>query len=299
MPFRYGVCSYLALGCDITETAAIIRAAGYTGIEWRVHPEGQIRPDHLAKDVAAAGRSSEAEGLTSICLTSYQPLLDPAAVERDLKVAADLGAPRVRVLWPPYDGSVPADRVIAATRRAMDTLVSTLERLGVTVVFEVHRGSIHPTASAAIRLVEPYPPSLFAVLYDPPNTVTSGLEDVRFAIDVLGSHLAHVQFKNVGWLRVDGAWRWTWMDLDEGMIDWPLALGHLAARGFDDWFSNENFLLIPPERRPGRGEVYEGLPSYQADLHLTLEERLRKDLDAMRRFEAQDQASASAAGVAV
>ena len=45
MPFRYAACSYLGPGRDIAETAAVIRAAGYTGIAWRVRPDGQIRPD--------------------------------------------------------------------------------------------------------------------------------------------------------------------------------------------------------------------------------------------------------------
>ena len=45
MPFRYAACSYLGLGRDIAEAAAVIPAAGYTGIEWRVYPDGQIRPD--------------------------------------------------------------------------------------------------------------------------------------------------------------------------------------------------------------------------------------------------------------
>ena len=62
------------------------------------------------------------------------------------------------------------------------------------------------------------------------------------------------------------------------MIDWPPLLRRLAERGFDDWLSNENFLLLPPDRRPGRGEVLETLPSYRADLDVPLVDRLRADL---------------------
>ena len=287
MRFKYAVCSYVALGHEIAETAAIVRAAGYTGIEWRVHPGGQVRPDQLAADLAAARQAGEAEGLAPICLTSYLPLLEPGQAERDVLAAAELGTTRVRLLWPPYDGQTPADRVFADARRAMDALAPLLERTGVTVVLETHRGSIVPTASAARRLVEPYPPALYAVLYDPPNTVTSGLEDPRYALEILGPHLAHVQFKNVGWARVDGAWRWTWMALDEGMIDWSSLLQRLAAQGFADWLSNENFLLLPPDQRPGRGEVLETLPSYEADLDLSLVDRLRADLHYMSGPQAQ------------
>ena len=278
MSFKYAVCSYVALGHGIAETAAIVRTAGYRGIEWRVHPEGHVRPERLAEDVAEARRAGEVEGLAPVCLTSYLPLLEPARAERDVLAAAELGAPRVRLLWPRYDGQASADAVFAAARRAMDALAPVLERSGVAVVLETHRGSIVPTASAAKRLVEPYPPSLYAVLYDPPNTVTSGLEDPRYAVEILGPHLAHVQFKNVGWARVDGVWRWTWTALDEGMIDWPPLLLRLAERGFDDWLSNENFLLLSPDRRPGRGEVLETLPSYWADLDVPLVDRLRADL---------------------
>ena len=278
---KYTVCSYVALGHEIAETAAIVRTAGYTGIEWRVHPSGHLRPDRLAEDLATARRADETEGLRPICLTSYLPLLDPRQAERDVLTAAELGAPRVRLLWPPYDGQTPADVVFSTARRAMDALAPVLERAGVAVVLETHRGSIVPTASAAKRLVEPYPPTLYAVLYDPPNTVSSGLEDPRYALEILGPHLAHVQFKNVGWVRAEGVWRWTWMALDEGMIDWPVFLGHLKARGFADWLSNENFLLLPLDQRPGRGEILETLPSYRADLDLPLVDRLRADLEYM------------------
>ena len=45
MPFRYAACSHLGLGRDIAKTTAIICAARYTGMAWRVHPDGQIGPD--------------------------------------------------------------------------------------------------------------------------------------------------------------------------------------------------------------------------------------------------------------
>ncbi|MFI5265995.1 MAG: sugar phosphate isomerase/epimerase family protein [Chloroflexota bacterium] len=279
MRFRYAASSFLALNHSIVETAAILRGAGCEGVEWRLHETGHIRPDTLEADLAEAKKAQAAQDLTPVCLTSYLPMLDPELARRDVDAAAELGAKRVRLLWPPYDGTVPAGEVFSAARQAMDRLVPSLERAGVTMVFETHRGSIVPTASAAKRLVEPYPPALFAVLYDPPNTVSSGFEDVGYALDVLGPHLAHIQVKNVGWAFEDGQWKWGWMGLREGMVDWRVLLRHLERIGFDDWLSNENFLLIGPDERPGRGEVSEALGAGYDDAWRDLAVSLRADVD--------------------
>jgi sugar phosphate isomerase/epimerase len=74
------------------------------------------------------------------------------------------------------------------------------------------------------------------------------------------------------------------MALGEGMIDWRQVLGHLRLRGWDDWLSNENVLLIPPERRPGLGTVYEGMPSWLADVDRPLVERLRADRELIEQL---------------
>jgi sugar phosphate isomerase/epimerase len=197
-----------------------------------------------------------------------------------------LGAPRVRLLWPPYEASSHAEEVFAATRQAMERLLPELGRLRLTVVLETHRRSIVPTASAARRLVDGFPPERFAVLFDPANGVTSGLEDPRFAVDVLGEYLAHVQFKNSGWVREEGRWDWTWMALEEGLVDWPSLLAHLRRRGWDDWLSNENFLLIPPDKRPARDEVSQAFASWHADLDLPLERRLAADREYLEQLAA-------------
>ena len=96
------------------------------------------------------------------------------------------------------------------------------------------------------------------------------------ALDVLGPYLSHIQFKNVGWLRIDGPWQWSWMNLAEGMIDWSSLLTELSRREFDGWLSNENFLLIPPDRRPGPP-----VPGEQQQPAAPLVERLRADREWM------------------
>lgn len=277
MHARLAVSTLITPGWSPEKAAVAIRQAGYEGIEWRIGEDGPIRPKHLRTDIKAAAAASRAEGLTSMGVASYQQLLDPEALQRDLDAAVELGAPRIRPFWPEYDASVSAEEIFYRSRAAMERLAPNLDKAGVTVIIKTHRRSIVPTASAAKRLVEVFSSSLYSVLYDPGNTVTSGLEDPRYAVEILGRHLSHIHIKNSGWTRDRGRWRWGWMALNEGMVDWPVFLQHLKHMGYSGWLSNENFLLVPIDQRPAIGEIFRGFPSFHEGIDLELTERLRQD----------------------
>ena len=277
MPTKLAVSTLITPGCSPEVAAAAIRQAGYEGIEWRISEEGPIRPGHLRADIRAAVAAGRSEGLISIGVASYQRLLDPEALQRELEVAVELGTPRLRPYWPEYDASVSAKDIFHSTRDAMERLAPHVDKAGVTVLIKTHRRSVVPTASAAKRLVEVFSSSLYSVLYDPGNTVTSGLEDPCYAVEILGRHLSHIHVKNSGWIRDRGTWSWGWMALDEGMVDWPAFLRHLKHMGYSGWLSNENFLLVPVDQRPAIGEIFTGFPSFLKGIDLELTERLRLD----------------------
>ena len=277
MPPKLAVSTLITPGWSPEAAAAAIRQAGYEGIEWRIHDEGPIRPGHLRADIKAAVAAGRSEGLISMGVASYQRLFDPEAIQRDLEVAVELGTPRLRPYWPEYDASVSAEDTFNRTRAAMEHLAPQVDKAGVTVLVKTHRRSVVPTASAAKRLVEVFPSSLYSVLYDPGNTVTSGLEDPCYAVEILGRHLSHIHVKNSGWTRDRGVWRWGWMALNEGMVDWPALLRHLKHMGYSGWLSNENFLLVPVDQRPAIGEIFTGFPSFLKGIDLELTERLRLD----------------------
>lgn len=276
MPFRFAVASIVGVGHSLEEFAAIIRAAGYQGVEWRLHEAGHLRPASLAEDVRRAKTVQKAEDLHPLALTSYVRILDVERVKPEIDVAVELGARHIRVEWPLVDGSRHAQSVFDETRRAMDALTPYLEKTGVVGVLETHRKSIWPTASAAKRLIEPYSPAAWQVLYDPGN-ITGGLEDPCYAVDILGGHLSYLQFKNAGWARHEGVFRWGWMSLREGMVDWPTLIAHLRRRGYEGWLSSENFLLQPPALRAAAGEALAGLALGDADAHRDLRAGLTCD----------------------
>ena len=281
MPFRFAVASIVGVAHSIEEFAAIIRAAGYEGVEWRLHKDGHLRPSSLAEDVQRARAVQRAEGLRPLALTSYTEVLDFERVKPEIDVAAELGARHIRVAWPPVDGSRHAQSVFDETRWAMDRLTPHLEEVGVVGVLETHRKSIWPTASAAKRLIDPYSPAVWQVLYDPGN-ITGGLEDPCYAVDILGEHLAYLQFKNAGWARHEGVYRWGWMSLGEGMVDWRALIAHLRRRGYEGWLSSENFLLQPPALRAAAAEALAELALSDADAHRDLRAGLTRDREYLQ-----------------
>ncbi len=277
MPFRFAVASFVGVAHSIEEFAAIIRAAGYEGVEWRLNDPGHLRPSSLAEDIRRARKVQKDQGIHPLALTSYIKILNVERVKPEIDAAAELGARHIRIEWPTfYDGSRHAAEVFDETRRAMDQLTPYLEKAKVIGILETHRRCIWPTASAAKRLIETYSPSVWQVMYDPGN-ITGGLEDPCYAFDILGEHLAYLQFKNAGWARHEGVYRWGWMPMRDGMVDWPTLIPYLRKRGYNGWLSNENFLLQPPELRAATKEALPELALGDALAHRDLKGGLIRD----------------------
>lgn len=247
-----------------TEAARHLAAQGWDGIEWRItDQEPAAEPgfwagnratwplrgleDHLG-DIARITRGA---GLAFSGLGSYVPSHDRADVERMLAATAALGAARVRLTMPKL-GTAPYPELFATTRSDLEWAAERAAAHGVTVLVELHHGTIVASASAALRLVEGLRPAHVGVIHDLGNLVIEGHEDHVSAFEMLGPYLAHVHVKNVAWrpagTRPDGSTRWTpeWAPLRAGQADVAAYFEALAAVGYDGWVTVEDFSTALP-----------------------------------------------------
>jgi sugar phosphate isomerase/epimerase len=207
-------------GWDAARIAQAALDAGLASVEWGVGPGQAVESPRNAalKDlgVAAAGVCVQGDAAS---------LLEPEKLRPFAELAAELGAPHVRVFAP----------ALADAARARDGLAAAAQitrTQGVSLLIETAPETIAPSTAQARALVDGFPPDEVGVLYDPGNMVIEGHVDPRLAIAELGPYLRHVHVKNVAWHREDGRWKWRHAALDAGLLDWSAIVDALDDAGY-------------------------------------------------------------------
>ncbi|HTF06807.1 MAG TPA: TIM barrel protein, partial [Asanoa sp.] len=170
------------------EAAVELAAQGWDGIEWRVTDQEDAPVpgfwtgnratwplrglEERLPDIARITRDA---GLGFSGIGGYVPSHERTDVERMLAATAALGAGRVRVTMPRL-GTAPYPELFAATRGDLEWAAERAAAHGVTVLVELHHGTIAAAASAALRLVDGLDPARVAVIHDVGNVVIEGHE---------------------------------------------------------------------------------------------------------------------------
>jgi len=242
------------------EAATTLAAQGWDGIEWRVTDQQPAETPGfwagnkttwpltgLEPRIGEIARITQDSGLGFSGIGGYTGASDHENTERMLAVTAELGAPRVRVAMPA--ASVGDYReLFAATRADIEWVAGRAAHHGVQAVIELHHGTITPSASAAMRMIDGLDPAHVGVIHDSGNLVFEGYEDYDAAFDLLGEYLAHVHVKNATRRALpersaDGAvvWEQGWATLRDGQADLANYFGALARAGYDGWVTLEDF----------------------------------------------------------
>jgi len=211
-------------GWQPARVADAARTAGLDAVEWGVGPGEALESPRAA---ARALRTIDLEA-AGICVQGGAASLEaPAQLEPFAALAAELGAPHVRVFAPAYRAG--------ARRRARDGLARAVELAAagdVALLVETSPGTIAPSSAQARALVDGLPPERVGVLYDPGNMVIEGHVEPALAVEELGPYLRHVHVKNIAWQRRNGTWSWRHAALDAGLLDWSDVLAALRHAGY-------------------------------------------------------------------
>ncbi len=201
-----------------------------------------VDPWELKRDVPKFVSAMEAAGVeVSFATAGFSPdqiCFDPTP----LKIFADHGITEFRMGYFRIEKDDVQTSFIVA-RHKLATMVDLCAEAGVRAVYQVHHGSLIPSASAAFGLVNGLDPAAVGVMLDPGNQNFEGYERPQLAVGLLGEYLRAVGVKDsargrdasAGAEPGKGWWR-SWTTLDEGETDWHEMLGRLHEADFSGTF---------------------------------------------------------------
>jgi len=239
---KVGLCTIAFRERLLTDALDIARDVGADGVElWGREPH--ISPLELDRPRAeAVARMVAARGLEVVALGSYHRLSVSPRAEGNvpltvtLQTARALGAPLVR-MWAGDRGSQGAtaedwQQVIAASRLAS----LQAETLGLTVVVEMHEGTLTDTGATARRLVEEVACDNFGLVYQPAFGYEA--EDPLQRIEPVAPFVRHVHAQNAQPAE-DAAAAPRPTLISRGSADYGTIARRLAAAGYGGYFQVE------------------------------------------------------------
>ena len=248
--------SFMTFACPQWTLAEVLRGAtryGYRGVEPRVlagHKHG-IEPDMPAAERARVRQAFADGGLANCCVATSCRFAetDPAkrranvdALKRHVELAADVGAPRIRVFGGVRPQGMTAEdgiRIVAEDLRAGADLAA---EMGVTICLETHDDFARGETVAAVLARADHP--ALRANWDVMHPHTHG-EAAEATWAALRGKVEHVHCHDTK--QVDGRWP----TLMPGAGELPLGtfLGWLAEAGFAGYLSAEYWTeLGPPEK---------------------------------------------------
>jgi len=257
-----------------------LSAHGYDGVEWRVHEDYHIAPRDLLARAKEIKRVVDDRGLEVSCLMGYAPLTDIEQQRWFAEACAIMRCARYRPGAVIYDGTRHYSELFQASVDALGKVIEAVSPFGVKPIIETHFGTIAPSASLALRLVQSFAPARIGINYDPANLVIEGKESWQMGLELLGPYLDYVHAKNIAWVQENGTWRWVFAAMDEGQVDWTEVMRALDRVGYDGYVSFENFYRVPIK---SKGYVGEDLTQH-VEVFRDVDQRLDEDLRYLKEL---------------
>ncbi|OPZ80587.1 MAG: Xylose isomerase-like TIM barrel [bacterium ADurb.Bin429] len=239
--------------------------------------DGRITREELREKAAALRDDFAAEGMAFISLTPGLLLGHveaPEVVRATCETAEQLGVRQIRLFTAPhvrwggpnstlaglladFDGTRDSRYWMERNARELARMLDMSADYDVRFVFELHHGYVVNSASAALRLLEPFPANRVGILMDPGNMVFEGNEGWRNSVQLMGDYLAYIHCKNAAYWYEDGRWVHRWASLRDGIANYPEIITALKDSGFRGYLSIEDLRRdLTPEERVGEGIAY-------------------------------------------
>lgn len=242
----------------IEEALKKMKEYGYDGVDFRVteiKPEfaGEApsywRNNYCTVDVNRAEEQAEElkklaarYGLEINALASYLTCTDDIdKIASVMRAAKKMGAGRIRVNAPKYDPEKGYRQVLEEAVAGFRRVEEKARENGIKAHFEMHHGTITPSASAAYALAKNFDPQYIGVIYDTGNIIYEGLEEYQMALEILGEYLDLVHIKNACWLKKGEKYEADWASFTDGFADFPKFFKALKTTGYDGYVTFEDF----------------------------------------------------------
>jgi sugar phosphate isomerase/epimerase len=225
---------------DLDRAAGAVAACGFTGVEIRSVgnvPPTELTDERLREIVGTLGaRGLEVAGFCPPALKTALPRTDEevaaarAVLARAVEQARVLGAPHVRIFTFYREGDPDPVGAARTARRVLDGVALD----GVKLLVETGTRTNTPTMELVLRFLEAAGVPGLGVLWDPGNSVFSGMHADPFPSEYrLGRDLIeHVHVKDpvgtTGYVR-----------LGDGDLPWQRIVDTLRTDGYTGWLSLE------------------------------------------------------------
>ncbi len=224
---RLGLCSLALLDRPLEDVLRIAAAAGFDGIELTArlpHFDSRAGVD-AAAEIARQVRDAQLDLIAYGSYLGHAPLLESRHVEREVAVAAALGARLMRV----WAGGEDFQRTATLLRQAADAAAVH----GIEVVVERHAGSFADTEARVVSLLDAVARDECSLNYQP-------LDDMfeRDAAALPGEcarligRSAYMHAKNYrASASPEGRVR-PFAPIDDGVVDWAGVIAAARAQGY-------------------------------------------------------------------
>lgn len=240
---KYAFMTFSCPELSLDEVLAVAQKYGYDGIEPRIDSD-QRHGVERATDAAARRtikQKAADSGIALCCVATSCNYADPETVREKVEVtqqaidlAADVGAPRIRV----FGGTIPDGRsreqAIDGVARALKSVADHAQERGVTVCMETHDDWCDPKHMAEVMRRVDHP--AIAVNWDIMHPVRRAGVTMDEAFEALKPWIRHIHFHD-GVKLEDGGIKLA--TIGQGMIDHRRAVQLLKAMPYDGFLSGE------------------------------------------------------------
>ncbi|NMA43669.1 MAG: sugar phosphate isomerase/epimerase [Oligosphaeraceae bacterium] len=262
---RYSVISVSLPDLDLLGQAKLLSSLGYDGLELRVrrNPDNgdtkpgfwgfhhnDLSPENLTSRAAEIRQVLSDHNLALAGLASYVKCTDLEEFKLVLEGAVAVGASAMRV-----GASAPFTKqdndnyqaIFGDTVAGYARCIEIARGSGVKLLLETHGGTIHTSASLALRIVSNFSPSQAGIIFDPNNMVSDGFETTGVVIPMLGEYIGHCHIAGhrpyPGETDENGTvtWKWECCSMAEGLYDFPEMLRWLKKIDYQGFISVEDY----------------------------------------------------------
>ena len=205
---------------DAEQTAELVAAVGWDGIECPVRARGQVEPERVADELPKFAEALRRRGRdVHLVATDITSLKTPHA-ERVLRTLAGLGIKRFRLgffTYPP-DGP-PADR-LKEVAPALRDIADACRDLGLQAGVQNHSGARYVGAPVwdVYSIIRDLDPRHIGFCFDIGHATIEGGLSWPIEARLAEPFYTAVFVKDFYWKKGPGGWKDTWCPLGEGMV---------------------------------------------------------------------------------
>jgi len=204
-----------------------VAGLGFDGVELPVRDGFQVNPAEAEAGLPTFAKVLAGHGVRIHSVAS-------STDETIFAACAHAEVPMIRVMLPVGPAGYLA--MESETRRWLDTVVPLSQRYGVKVGIQPHHGRFVSDATGLRHLIDPYPSECVAAVWDAAHDALAG-QRPEYSLEILWSHLAMVNLKNVYYRRAtgfesDAEWTHYYTSGRQGLADWGAIARILVDRSY-------------------------------------------------------------------